>query len=50
MAVLVSSKPKKRSVLKDEFEQYLDKLRIYTTFNGIKVSSFSSYKRYLGLK
>lgn len=50
MATLVISKTKKKTGLNDEFEKYLDKQRGYTTFNGIEVARFSSYKKLLGLK
>ncbi|HBG49184.1 MAG TPA: hypothetical protein DDW90_06725 [Cyanobacteria bacterium UBA9971] len=50
MATLMTSKTKKKTGLNDEFEKYLDKQRGYTTFNGIEVARFSSYKKLLGLK
>lgn len=50
MATLTSKPPQKKSIINDEFEKYLDKQIIYTTFNGTKVAEFSSYKKFLGLK
>jgi len=50
MATLMTTKTKKKNCLYDEFERYLDKQRGYTTFNGIEVAKFSSYKKLLGLK
>ena len=46
----MTTKTKKKNCLYDEFERYLDKQRGYTTFNGIEVAKFSSYKKLLGLK
>ena len=50
MATLTNIKTNKKTGLNDEFEKYLDKQRGYTTFNGIEVAKFSSYKKLLGLK
>jgi len=50
MATLMNTTKKKKISLHDEFEKYLDKQRAYTTFNGIEVAKFSSYKKLLGLK
>jgi hypothetical protein len=46
----MNTKPKKKSGLNDEFERYLDRQRGVTTFNGIQVAEFASYKKYLGIK
>lgn len=34
---------------KDEFESYLKKQCLKTTFNGIEIESFSWYKKMLGI-
>jgi hypothetical protein len=36
-------------MLNDEFEEYLKKQRIKTTFNGSEIAAFSWYKKVLGL-
>lgn len=38
-----------KSTFNDEFENYLKKQQIKTTFNGSEVESFSWYKKALGL-
>lgn len=45
------SKEKKtvKSAFNDEFENYLKKQQIKTTFNGSEVESFSWYRKALGL-
>ena len=40
---------KTKSSLNDEFESYLKKQCVKTTFNGSKLESFSWYKKVLGL-
>ncbi len=38
-----------KSAFNDEFENYLKKQQIKTTFNGTELESFSWYKKALGL-
>ncbi len=38
-----------KSTFNDEFENYLKKQQIKTTFNGSEVENFSWYKKALGL-
>ena len=38
-----------KSTFNDEFENYLKKQQIKTTFNGSELESFSWYKKALGL-
>ena len=38
-----------KSAFNDEFENYLRKQQVKTTFNGSEVESFSWYKKALGL-
>lgn len=38
-----------KSTFNDEFESYLKKQQIKTTFNGYEIESFSWYKKALGL-
>ena len=38
-----------KSTFNDEFESYLRKQQVKTTFNGSEVESFSWYKKALGL-
>ena len=38
-----------KSAFVDEFENYLKKQRVKTTFNGSELESFSWYKKALGL-
>lgn len=40
---------KVRSKFNDEFEKYLKKQCLKTTFNGIELETFSWYKKVLGL-
>lgn len=48
---MTASETKKsvKSAFNDEFENYLKKQQIKTTFNGSEVESFSWYKKALGL-
>lgn len=50
MATLINTNSPKKVGLNDEFERYLDKQRVFTTFNGTEVADFSLYKKLLGLK
>ena len=50
MATLVKTKSAKKQDLSDEFEEYIKKQRLSTTFNGMEVAGFSSYKKLLGIK
>ena len=38
-----------KSAFNDEFENYLKKQQLKTTFNGTELDSFSWYKKALGL-
>ena len=38
-----------KSAFNDEFENYLKKQQLKTTFNGTELESFSWYKKALGL-
>jgi hypothetical protein len=38
-----------KSTFNDEFENYLKKQQVKTTFNGSEVESFSWYRKALGL-
>ena len=38
-----------KSAFNDEFENYLKKQQVKTTFNGTELESFSWYKKALGL-
>ena len=52
MAVLTESITKEKptkSKFNDEFESYLKKQCLKTTFNGIELETFSWYKKVLGL-
>lgn len=40
---------KKSSKFNDEFESYLKKQCLQTTFNGLELETFSWYKKVLGL-
>jgi len=40
---------KVKSKFNDEFENYLKKQCVKTTFNGVELESFSWYKKALGL-
>ena len=45
----IETKKKAKSTFNDEFENYLKKQQVKTTFNGSEVESFSWYKKALGL-
>ena len=45
----IKTKKTVKSAFNDEFENYLKKQQIKTTFNGSEVESFSWYKKALGL-
>ena len=54
MATLSTSVLKKEAKVKnskfnDEFEQYLERQCLKTTFNGLELETFSWYKKMLGL-
>jgi len=52
MAMLTTKVTKERmtkSKFNDEFENYLKKQCLKTTFNGIELETFSWYKKVLGL-
>lgn len=52
METLTKSKvkiTKSKSKFNDEFEKYLKKQCLKTTFNGIELETFSWYKKVLGL-
>lgn len=38
-----------KSAFNDEFENYVKKQQVKTTFNGCEIESFSWYKKALGL-
>lgn len=40
---------KSKSKFNDEFENYLQKQCLKTTFNGLEIETFSWYKKVLGL-
>ena len=44
-----SKESKVKSKFNDEFESYLKKQCLKTTFNGIELETFSWYKKVLGL-
>ena len=48
---VTATEPKKavKSTFNDEFENYLKKQQIKTTFNGLELETFSWYKKVLGL-
>lgn len=47
---LISKETKSvKSAFNDEFENYLKKQQVKTTFNGLEVESFSWYRKALGL-
>jgi hypothetical protein len=49
---IVASKTKEKRVkskFNDEFESYLKKQCLKTTFNGLELKTFSWYKKVLGL-
>ena len=45
----IETKKTKQSTFNDEFESYLKKQQVKTTFNGSEVESFAWYKKALGL-
>ena len=45
----IETKKTVKSTFNDEFENYLKKQQIKTTFNGSELESFSLYKKALGL-
>ncbi len=49
--VTKATSPKKtaKSKFNDEFERYLKKQCMKTTFNGVELETFSWYKKVLGL-
>ncbi len=49
MATAITEMKKAKSGFNDEFENYLKKQCIKTTFNGSELESFSWYKKVLGL-
>lgn len=52
MAVLTSKISKEKTMkskFNDEFENYLKKQCLKTTFNGLELETFSWYKKVLGL-
>jgi hypothetical protein len=50
LATTSNTKEKKEnSKFKDEFENYLQKQCLKTTFNGLEIETFSWYKKVLGL-
>lgn len=52
MAVLTSQATQKKelkSKFNDEFEKYLKRQCLKTTFNGLELETFSWYKKMLGL-
>ncbi len=49
MVTLMTRETEKKVTARDEFEKYLAKQRLSTTFNGTLVEEFSIYKKFLGL-
>ena len=49
MATALTEMKKSKSGFNDEFENYLKKQCIKTTFNGSELETFSWYKKVLGL-
>ena len=45
----IETKKKTKSTFNDEFENYLKKQQVKTTFNGSDIESFSWYRKALGL-
>ena len=45
----IETKKQVKSAFNDEFENYLKKQQIKTTFNGSDIESFSWYRKVLGL-
>jgi hypothetical protein len=50
MVAVIDKSNRKNPEINEEFEKYLTKQRTSTTFNGMEVAEFSSYKRILGFK
>ncbi|GEM_PF-1587449 len=48
-ATATETKKAVKSAFNDEFESYLKKQQVKTTFNGSEVESFSWYRKALGL-
>ncbi len=49
LATKVTKEKMAKSKFNDEFETYLKKQCLKTTFNGIELETFSWYKKVLGL-
>ena len=49
MLTTATEMKKKKQTFNDEFENYLKKQQLKTTFNGSELESFSWYKKVLGL-
>ncbi len=49
MKVISKDSKTVKSAFNDEFENYLKKQQVKTTFNGLEVESFSWYRKALGL-
>ncbi len=49
MKLISKEKKTVKSAFNDEFENYLKKQQLRTTFNGYEIESFSWYKKALGL-
>ena len=49
VATVTETKKTVKSTFNDEFENYLKKQRVKTTFNGSELESISWYKKALGL-
>ncbi len=49
MKLISKEKTTVKSTFNDEFESYLRRQQVKTTFNGSEVESFSWYKKALGL-
>ena len=45
----VTTEKSEKANFKDEFENYLQKQCLTTTFNGLEIETFSWYKKVLGL-
>lgn len=45
----IETKKTTKTTFNDEFENYLKKQQVKTTFNGSDIESFSWYKKALGL-
>lgn len=48
-AATTKEEKKSRQGFSDEFENYLKKQCLKTTFNGLEIETFSWYKKVLGL-